>query len=120
MKYLALLLFPVAVFGQQVTSQPVKITADKNYSAIEIIGSTNQVANYLTVKNETGTIVSLSASGAWTGTGFSGGAWTGTATTNQIVFASTNAAPVDPTNVVKWVSVKVTGDTNAYRLPLYK
>lgn len=41
------------------------------------------------------------------------------ATTNQITFGATNTAPAD-TNVVLWVSVRVSGDTNAYRLGLTK
>lgn len=40
-------------------------------------------------------------------------------TTNQLVFSSTNSAPAN-TNAVKWVSVQLVGDTNAYRLPLSK
>jgi hypothetical protein len=41
-------------------------------------------------------------------------------TTNQIVFGATNSTPSNPTNVLKWISVQVDGDTNAYRSPLYK
>ena len=111
MKYIALLcLLPLVAFGQQVTSQPVKITADKNYPAISIIGSTNQVASYLTLKNENGTILTITSNGV-----ISSGALT-----NQLVFASTNNAPATTNAIVVWVSVKVVGDTNAYRLPLYK
>jgi hypothetical protein len=37
--------------------------------------------------------------------------------TNQVTFAGTNSAPAN-TNAVKWLSVQVAGETNAYRLPL--
>lgn len=40
-----------------------------------------------------------------------------TGTTNQIIFGGTNAAP-NSTNVIKWVSVRITGETNVYRLGL--
>ena len=111
MKYIALLcLLPMVALGQQVTLQPVKITTDKNYPAIAIVGSTNQVASYLTLKNETGTILTITSNGVISSA----------AVTNQLVFAATNTAPADNSNVVKWVSVKVNGETNAYRLPLYK
>jgi hypothetical protein len=40
-------------------------------------------------------------------------------TDNQINFGGTNSAPLDAVNPV-WVSVSVAGDTNAWRVPLYK
>ena len=40
-------------------------------------------------------------------------------TTNQITFGATSAPPAS-TNPVAWISVKVSGDTNQYRLPLMK
>jgi len=40
-------------------------------------------------------------------------------TTNQIIFGATNTPPTS-TNLVKWVSVQVAGDTNVYRLGLAK
>ena len=40
-------------------------------------------------------------------------------TTNHITFGSTNTAPASAT-VAAYVSVKVDGDTNIYRIPLYK
>jgi len=51
-------------------------------------------------------------------------AWTAStltlgATTNQINFGGTNAAPVS-TNLIRWVSVTLPGDTNAYVLGLAK
>ncbi len=42
------------------------------------------------------------------------------ATTNHIVFGNTNSLPAVTNSIVKWVSVQIQGDTNAYRLPLYK
>lgn len=41
-------------------------------------------------------------------------------TTNQITFGSTNTAPQTPSTIVKWISVQVQGENNAYRIPLYK
>lgn len=38
-------------------------------------------------------------------------------TTNQIVFSGTNTAPAS-TTIVKWVSVQIAGETNAYRVGL--
>ena len=40
-------------------------------------------------------------------------------TTNQITFGATSTPPAS-TNPVAWISVKVSGDTNQYRLPLMK
>jgi len=43
------------------------------------------------------------------------------ATTNHVIFASTNSAPAGSSSTpIRWVSVQVNGDTNAYRLPLYR
>lgn len=41
-------------------------------------------------------------------------------TTNVVTFGGTSTAPADTNNIATWISVMVTGDTNAYRLPLYK
>jgi hypothetical protein len=43
-----------------------------------------------------------------------------TGTTNQVTFGGTNSAPVNAGAPVRWISVQVTGFTNAYRLPLYQ
>ena len=40
--------------------------------------------------------------------------------TNQISFGATNLPPANTSVVRKWISVTVTGETNAYRLPLYE
>ena len=40
-------------------------------------------------------------------------------TTNQITFGATSTPPAS-TNPVMWISVKVSGDTNQYRMPLMK
>jgi hypothetical protein len=41
-------------------------------------------------------------------------------TTNQVIFGSTNTAPVSVVAPTKWISVQVTGDAGVYRLPLYE
>ena len=41
-------------------------------------------------------------------------------TENQITFGDEASAPDDPVLPVKWIAVQVAGDTNSYRLPLYK
>ena len=41
-------------------------------------------------------------------------------TTNQIIFGATNTAPVSSVAAAKWISVQVSGFTNAYRIPLYE
>lgn len=43
-----------------------------------------------------------------------------TGTTNQITFGGTNSPPANASTVRKWISVRVVGETNAYRLPLYE
>ncbi|MDR3459547.1 MAG: hypothetical protein P4N60_19125 [Verrucomicrobiae bacterium] len=45
--------------------------------------------------------------------------YTITGTTNQLIFGGTNAAPLS-TNLVRWISVQITGDTNLYKLGLAK
>lgn len=41
-------------------------------------------------------------------------------TTNQVIFGATNTAPAEAGTPAKWISVQVSGFTNAYRLPLYE
>lgn len=41
-------------------------------------------------------------------------------TTNQVTFGGTNTAPMITTNAAKWISVQVSGFTNAYRIGLYE
>lgn len=41
-------------------------------------------------------------------------------TTNEIIFGSTNTAPVTTATPSKWISVQVSGENTAYRLPLYQ
>ncbi len=48
------------------------------------------------------------------------GAITLSGTTNQVTFGGTNTAPADTTNVAKWISVQVSGFTNAYRIGLHE
>lgn len=40
--------------------------------------------------------------------------------TNQVSFAGTNTPPGDISTIATWISVQVAGDTNVWRLPLYK
>ncbi len=40
--------------------------------------------------------------------------------TNQVTFGATASAPADPVLPAAWVSVQVAGDTNSYRIPLFK
>ena len=108
---LAICLFAMVAFAGQQISQALRIDVpDVSTSGLTIVGTTNQVAPYLNVKNETGTIYSIGANGAVNVA----------ATTNQIQFGGTNTAPANLTNIVKWISVKVGAETNAYRLPLYQ
>lgn len=48
------------------------------------------------------------------------GAITLAGTTNQVTFGGTNTAPVSDVAPAKWISVQVSGRTNAYRIPLYE
>ena len=41
-------------------------------------------------------------------------------TTNQIIWGATNTAPANTSTPVAWISVQVSGRTNAYRMPLYQ
>lgn len=49
-----------------------------------------------------------------------GKAFTVTGLTNQIIFGKTNTAPVSTAAPTKWISVRVTGESTVYRLPLYQ
>ncbi|SRR6266576_289116 len=50
----------------------------------------------------------------------SSGKLTLSGTTNQVTFGATNTAPVSAGAAAKWISVQVSGFTNAYRIPLYE
>ena len=106
---LAILAIPALCLAQ-VVSQPVVISPENNTPAIVTVGATNRVAPYLVVKNQSGTLLTIDSNGVLNGF----------ATTNQIVFGATNSAPADSTNIAAWVSVQVSGNTNRYRLPLYR
>lgn len=41
-------------------------------------------------------------------------------TTNQVIFGATNIAPASAAAPTKWISVRVTGESAVYRLPLYE
>ena len=100
---------PLAVVAQIVSVPPQKIVAESNDHAITVIGSTNQVASYISIKNETGTIFKVGSGDLFLG-----------ATTNFVTFGATNNAPTNATTPVYWVAVKINGDTNTYRMPLYR
>lgn len=99
----------MAARAQQVPTSPIKIQADKNYSAIRINGNTNQSDVYVRVTDGTKTVFTVNTNGS---IGI-------TPTNGAIVFSGTTTAAT-ATNIVGWVGVSVSGDTNLYRLPLYK
>jgi 6-phosphogluconolactonase (cycloisomerase 2 family) len=89
---------------------PLRINGgDGNNVEIKIVAPTQNVP-YIAINNGTNTIYAVNQDGSV----FSA------ATTNQLTFGATNSAPANGSNVVNWVSVRVVGDTNTYRLPLYK
>ena len=108
--FLCLVLGFVAVAQFTTLPQAIRIVADKVNPAFVIHGTTNQIASYFTIKTENGQLFNITSNGV----PFS------SATTNQMLFAGTNSAPTNTSNPVVWISVQVNGDTNAYRLPLYK
>lgn len=100
----------VCAFGQSNSTKPIYIDCgDGNNSAISIY-STNQQVALINVNN--GATATFRVN-------YDGSLVTG-ATNNVITFAATNTAPVNTSNVVAWISVTVAGNTNLYRLPLYK
>ena len=114
MKWLIAILASLSIVSvgraQLDTVKPMRIVPDVNYPAVVIHGSTNSVSQAIVIKNEIGTAGSIGMKGQLSIS----------ATTNQLSFGATNSAPVNTTNIAQWVSVQVAGDTNAYRLPLYK
>lgn len=112
-KFLCIIgLLPIAAFGQQFRlEQPLHVNNNGFPSVAGInVHGTNQVAPYYRAGNGTNTIFAVNADGSLYLN----------ATTNQVTFGATNIAPVNTSNVVGWVSVQVSGNTNLYRLPLYK
>lgn len=104
------LLLPIVAFAEPITSKELKIVCDSGQdSAIKIVSS-NQSAPFITINNGTNTLFNVNSTGSLTLGGTNG----------QIVFGVTNTAPVTNNVVVAWISVSVSGSTNAYRLPLYK
>ena len=88
---------------------PIRInTGDGNNSEIKIFG-TNQNVPFIQILG-TNTIYAVNPDGSIVTA----------ATTNIVTYGGTNTAPANTTNVAAWVSVAVKGDTNSYRLPLYK
>lgn len=97
-----------AAFAADVV-RPMQVTLPNGVeSGLRIIG-TNQSVPFIQIVG-TNQLFSVNADGSVT---------TGSVT-NQITFGGTNSAPVNTTNVSAWVSVSVSGNTNVYRLPLYK
>jgi hypothetical protein len=99
----------VPLAGKSMDVPSVRITTDGTSPAITIVApSGNQPI--LLAHDGTNRVVSISDKGVLNIA----------AQTNQIVWGATNTAPANTNNATKWVSVQVAGDTNAYRLPLYK
>ena len=96
--------------AQLQTTPPERIVAPITDPAIRIVGSTNQASSYIAIHNETSPLFVVHKEGSISLY----------STTNHIKFGATNSAPVTTTNASTWVSVQVDGDTNKYRLPLYK
>lgn len=111
------------------------ITLDQLGPALS--SNTNFSGSFIPTSSGKGTNITLNGTSTFTGVGTGVIAGPGTivygdvsgttnksvviyGTTNQIVFGGTNAAPSTTTNAVVWVSVNVSGDTNQYRIPLYK
>jgi len=104
------LLLPIVAFAEPQVRSEIKILCGSGQdSAIKII-SANQSAPFITINDGTNTLFNVNNTGSISLSGTNG----------QIVFGSTNTAPVTTNVVVAWVAVSVKGDTNAYRLPLYK
>jgi hypothetical protein len=109
MKYLISLLFCAGIaFGQEV-SKPLIIHGDGNQVPIQLVNS-QQALPWIYVGNTTNTLYRVNKDGS---------IYTA-ATTNQITFGGTNAAPTTTTNAAAWISVTVAGNTNVYLLPVYK
>ncbi len=92
-------------------------TASTNASQFGAAGGT------LTVKNGP-SLTNIVHFGTMTNAAFrnltNAGAFTLAGTTNQVTFGASNLPPASAVAPVKWISVQVTGETNAYRLPLYE
>jgi len=112
MKKIFTLLFAALAIGAsaQTTIAPIKIVSDGSQVPITVV-MPNATQPILLAHDGTNRVVSINSLGVLSIA----------ATTNQIVFGKTNSAPLNTsTNSMVWVSVQVYGDTNAYRLPLYK
>ena len=106
-----LMAVPTVAFAQLQSTPPEQIRTSYYDPAIRIVGSTNQQAAYLTVHNETNALFVLHKEGSIALY----------SVTNHIKFGATNAAPTGSASTPNcWVSVQISGDTNLYRMPLYK
>jgi len=104
------LLLPIIAFADPQIRPEMKIVCGSGQdSAIKIVSS-NQSAPFITINDGTNTLFNVNSTGSISLSGTNG----------QIVFGSTNSLPVTTNIVVAWVKVTVSGDTNSYRLPLYK
>lgn len=102
---------PMVSFAQLQTVPPQRIVANGTDPAIRIVGSTNQAGAYVSLHNETNTLFAIKSDGSLTVNSL----------TNHIKFGATNAAPTGSASTPNaWVSVQISGDTNLYRMPLYK
>jgi lysophospholipase L1-like esterase len=71
--------------------------------------------------NETAAFTVNETTGALTATGVAtANSFAVAGTTNQVKFGATNGVPTNAATIVKWISVQVGSETNAYRLPLYE
>jgi len=104
------LLLPMIALADPMTSRELKVVCGSGHdNGIKIVG-TNQYAPFITINDGLTTIFDVNYQGAVAIN----------ATNAKVIFGSTNTAPVTTNVVVAWVAVSVKGDTNAYRLPLYK
>ena len=108
-KLILFLIALIPLIGMAVELPNIRISTDGYQVPITIV-CPNSTQPILLAHDGTNRVVSISAQGVLNIV----------AQTNQIIWGATNNAPANTTNVVKWVSVQVNGDTNSYRLPLYK
>ena len=95
-----------ANFGDEAALESSVLLLDNGTNAVPLI----------TARTNNGTTVfSVAASGVVTAP-----TYMLTGTTNQVTFGGTNTAPVSAVAAAKWISVNVSGFTNAYRIPLYE
>lgn len=108
-------LIPMVAVAQQRNTTPVKIDGGDGMNPLIKLVSTNQQAPFIAINNGTTSILTVQSNGAVSLDSIS------LANTNgQISFGATNTAPSVSTNANTWVKVSIYGDTNVYKLPLYR